>query len=111
MHCAGDAGVKLAGAFIGAIGAERRSRALLADRRDAAVTIDSGCRGENDRDFSAASQSACLIEDVDRAGEVHLMRAQPLAVGAHNGCDCCQMKAALDALERLLDSPRASDVP
>ena len=61
--------------------------------------------------FPAGPQPARLIQNVERAGEVDFVRAQPLAVGTHDRNNCGQVKAGVDALESLFDCRRIGDVP
>jgi len=80
----GDTRVKLASAFVGGVGAQRRDRALFADWNDSAVPVDRRRRGVDNGDFPAVPQPPGLIENVDRAGEIYLVRPQPFPIGALN---------------------------
>src|SRR5262249_13559937 len=96
MHGAGNARVKFAGELVDAIGAQWLRAVLLTNWNASAVAIDRRRRRVDDRYLAAVTQTARLIENIDRAGEVHLMRSPPLAVGPGNRSDSRQMKAAVD---------------
>jgi len=106
----GDTGVKLASMLIGAICAERRCRALLVDREAPAIAINRGGRGIDDRNLSTAPRRPRLIKNVDRAGQIDLMCAQPLSMGAGDRSNRGEMKATIDTLKRTLDSRRVGDI-
>ena len=78
MYRAGDAGVEFASILIGAVCTERRCGALLVDREATAIPINRGSRGVDNRDLSMATRRSCLIENVNRAGEIDLMGAEPV---------------------------------
>jgi hypothetical protein len=78
MYRAGDAGVELASMLIGAIRTQRYCGAFLVDREATAIPIDGGSRGIDNGDLSMATRRSRLIENVDRAGEIDLMGAEPL---------------------------------
>src|SRR5260370_38836846 len=103
--------MQLTRALVSAVGTQRRNRSVFSDRNGAAIAVDRRRRGVDDGDFTAVPQTPRLIQNVEGAGEVDLVRVQPLAVRTHDRGNCGQVETGINALESLFDSRRIGYVP
>jgi hypothetical protein len=110
MNRAGDTRVKLASTFVRTIGAQWRRRMLLANKDHVAISVDSRRRGVDYGDYPTISQPTRLLENVDRTGEIDLVRPPPLAGGTHNRCYCGQMETGIYTIESLFDSSGVGNI-
>ena len=110
VYGSGHAGVEFAGVLVRTVCAQRRHGAFLVDRCVTAIAIHRRSRGIDDRNLPPATGRSGLIEHVDRSGEIDLVGLQPLAVRPPDGRNRRQMKTAIHAAKRVIDSLRIGHV-